>query len=250
GETLQLAADVQPSDAGDSALLWESSDEAVATVDSEGLVTGIGTGTATITVTTVDGGFTADAVIEVVDILIGGPISIAAANILYGNAPLVVEFTSEQSISNSEIVSYLWDFGTGDTSLIPNPTYTFDLAGSYEVTLTVIDNNGLSGSSSLFIEVQDNETYDATMDNMIISPNPSSEIAQVFINLETPSPLLGIYIYDSSGRLVKKYEYLGEVNGNGSYELYIGDLRNEIYTVYAYVQGQDIPLVKKLVVRN
>ncbi|WP_437371980.1 malectin domain-containing carbohydrate-binding protein, partial [Maribacter litoralis] len=61
GETLQLAADVQPSDAGDSALLWESSDEAVATVDSEGLVTGIGTGTATITVTTVDGGFTADA---------------------------------------------------------------------------------------------------------------------------------------------------------------------------------------------
>ncbi|WP_437373945.1 Ig-like domain-containing protein, partial [Maribacter litoralis] len=42
GETLQLAADVQPSDAGDSALLWESSDEAVATVDSEGLVTGIG----------------------------------------------------------------------------------------------------------------------------------------------------------------------------------------------------------------
>ncbi|WP_437373929.1 Ig-like domain-containing protein, partial [Maribacter litoralis] len=67
GETLQLAADVQPSDAGDSALLWESSDEAVATVDSEGLVTGIGTGTATITVTTVDGGFTADALIEVVD---------------------------------------------------------------------------------------------------------------------------------------------------------------------------------------
>ncbi|CAN0603557.1 unnamed protein product [Ectocarpus sp. 12 AP-2014] len=85
---------------------------------------------------------------------------------------------------------------------------------------------------------------------MVISPNPASENAEVFINLEVPAPLLGIYIYDTSGRLVKKYEYLESFNGNGSYELYIGDLRNEIYTVYAYVQGVDTPLVKKLVVRN
>ncbi len=122
----------------------------------------------------------------------------------------------------------------------------------FEVVVTVTDDGSPSESSTITFDwnINQNETYDATMDNMVISPNPASENAQVFINLEVPAPLLGIYIYDTSGRLVKKYEYLGSFNGNGSYELYIGDLRNEIYTVYAYVQGEDIPLVKKLVVRN
>ncbi|WP_232231212.1 putative Ig domain-containing protein [Maribacter sp. 1_2014MBL_MicDiv] len=122
----------------------------------------------------------------------------------------------------------------------------------YSVTVTVTDDGTPSETSTVNFEwsINQNETYDATMDNMVISPNPASENAEVFINLEVPAPLLGIYIYDTSGRLVKKYEYLESFNGNGSYELYIGDLRNEIYTVYAYVQGVDTPLVKKLVVRN
>ena len=122
----------------------------------------------------------------------------------------------------------------------------------YAVIVTVTDDGSPSESSTVNFNwnINQNETYDATMDNMVISPNPASENAQVFINLEVPAPLLGIYIYDTSGRLVKTYEYLESFNGNGSYELYIGDLRNEIYTVYAYVQGVDTPLVKKLVVRN
>ncbi|WP_405415753.1 putative Ig domain-containing protein [Maribacter sp. Asnod1-A12] len=122
----------------------------------------------------------------------------------------------------------------------------------YAVTVTVTDDGNPSESSTVNFDwdINQNEVYDASMDNMVISPNPASENAQVFINLEVPAPLLGIYIYDTSGRLVKAYDYLESFNGNGSYELYIGDLRNEIYTVYAYVQGQDIPLVKKLVVRN
>ncbi|HDZ03932.1 hypothetical protein LCGC14_0198940 [marine sediment metagenome] len=122
----------------------------------------------------------------------------------------------------------------------------------YTVIVTVTDDGTPSESSTVNFDwnINQNETYDATMDNMVISPNPASENAQVFINLEVPAPLLGIYIYDTSGRLVKTYEYLESFNGNGSYELYIGDLRNEIYTVYAYVQGVDTPLVKKLVVRN
>jgi len=122
----------------------------------------------------------------------------------------------------------------------------------YAVIVTVTDDGSPSESSTVNFNwnINQNETYDATMDNMVISPNPASENAQVFINLEVPAPLLGIYIYDTSGRLVKINEYLESFNGNGSYELYIGDLRNEIYTVYAYVQGVDTPLVKKLVVRN
>ena len=50
GENVQLKASVQPSNATDKTLLWASSRQSVATVDSNGLVTAIAEGQSTITV--------------------------------------------------------------------------------------------------------------------------------------------------------------------------------------------------------
>jgi len=58
GDTLQLSATVVPEDATFKGVSWESDAVAVATVDQDGLVTGVGAGEAEITVTTDDGGFT------------------------------------------------------------------------------------------------------------------------------------------------------------------------------------------------
>ncbi len=55
GETLQLTATVLPEDATDKTVTWASSDETIVTVDENGLVTAISTGTAAITATTADG---------------------------------------------------------------------------------------------------------------------------------------------------------------------------------------------------
>ena len=54
GDSLQITAKVEPDNAYKK-LIWKSSDEKVAIVDSDGKVTAVGTGTATITVTTEDG---------------------------------------------------------------------------------------------------------------------------------------------------------------------------------------------------
>lgn len=58
GETTILTATVSPSDATDKSVSWSTSNSAVATV-SGGVVTGVGAGTARITATTTDGGYTA-----------------------------------------------------------------------------------------------------------------------------------------------------------------------------------------------
>ncbi|MDE6086104.1 MAG: Ig-like domain-containing protein, partial [Muribaculaceae bacterium] len=55
GDEIQLTATVLPDDATDKSVTWSSSDESVATVDENGLVTIIGIGSATITVSTNDG---------------------------------------------------------------------------------------------------------------------------------------------------------------------------------------------------
>ena len=64
-ESKQLTATVAPAEATEKEVTWSSSDDAVATVTSTGLVKGVSEGTATITVTTKDGGFTADCDITV-----------------------------------------------------------------------------------------------------------------------------------------------------------------------------------------
>lgn len=65
GFTAKLSATVAPANADNPSVTWTSSDPAVATVSSAGLVTAMGSGTATITVTTVEGGFTDSSAVTV-----------------------------------------------------------------------------------------------------------------------------------------------------------------------------------------
>ena len=58
GGTSQLTALVSPANATDQNVSWSSSNSAIVTVNSSGLVTGVALGSATIIVTTDDGGFT------------------------------------------------------------------------------------------------------------------------------------------------------------------------------------------------
>lgn len=55
GKTTTIKANVLPSDASNKSLEWTSSNPSVATVDNDGFVTAVSTGTATITATTTDG---------------------------------------------------------------------------------------------------------------------------------------------------------------------------------------------------
>ena len=57
GSEKRLQATVSPSNATDKSIEWKSSDENIATVDQDGVVTAVGQGQAIITATSVDGGF-------------------------------------------------------------------------------------------------------------------------------------------------------------------------------------------------
>ncbi|HEU5139781.1 MAG TPA: immunoglobulin-like domain-containing protein [Bacillales bacterium] len=71
-DPVHLTATVQPIYADDKSVTWSSDDVGVATVDANGNVTPVGAGTATITVTTADGGNTATCEVTVVDVYLTG----------------------------------------------------------------------------------------------------------------------------------------------------------------------------------
>ncbi len=76
-ETGSVMAVVAPEDASNKTVLYSSSNESVATVDQEGLVTAISPGTATITVKTEDGEFTDTCLVNVARFILDKPTGIA-----------------------------------------------------------------------------------------------------------------------------------------------------------------------------
>jgi uncharacterized protein YjdB len=101
GSTAQLTATIQPSNASNKAVTWSTSDSGIASVNSNGLVSGNTPGQATITATSVDGGLTASATITVVAVPNLGIVSFTLIN--SGNDQDLFELTDGMQINQSEV---------------------------------------------------------------------------------------------------------------------------------------------------
>jgi PKD repeat protein len=58
------------------------------------------------------------------------------------------------------IVSYLWDFGDGNTSILVNPLHSYTQSGNYTVILAVTDDDGLTNAAAVTISILENETVE------------------------------------------------------------------------------------------
>jgi len=70
-------------------------------------------------------------------------------------ANLMVTFTDASTDRNNDIASWSWDFGDGNTSSEQSPMHTFAASGTYDVTLTVTDEGGRTGTKSMAVVVSD-----------------------------------------------------------------------------------------------
>jgi PKD repeat protein len=83
------------------------------------------------------------------------PTAIILANASFGEGPLAVTFDGTQSYDPGQITAFHWDFGDGTTSNSPTPSKSFTDTGDHLVTLTVTDNDGLTGTAVKTIAVLD-----------------------------------------------------------------------------------------------
>lgn len=75
----------------------------------------------------------------------------------------IVSFSNE-SVSATD---YVWDFGGAATSTEKNPSYTYPGEGSYTVTLTASDKNGVSDEITIDFDVIEPEEPDAIIPEVI-----------------------------------------------------------------------------------
>ena len=145
GETGQLIATVTPDDADNKNVIWSSSDEDIATVNQNGMVTAIKEGTTTITVTTEDGGKTATCTVVVIPYQVPDPVRVTGVS-LNKNTLKLKEGATETLIAtvtpaNADDKSVTWSSDHPKVATVnANGKVTAVKAGS--CTITVKTNDG------------------------------------------------------------------------------------------------------------
>ncbi|MBI9038744.1 MAG: T9SS type A sorting domain-containing protein [Bacteroidales bacterium] len=143
----------------------------------------------------------------------GPPIANFAADITSWYAPMEVNFTDLSASGNAPIDEWYWDFGDGNTSDVQNPTHTYENLGSYTVSLTVTDENGLYDTETKidYINVLSAQQIQLTEGYGFVStrilpeePNFNSVCVDILPNLD--------FVRNTSGDMFRK---IGPVWVNG-----------------------------------
>ena len=169
-ETNQLVVTITPADADNQQVTWESSNPAIATVSSNGLVTGVGSGEATVTVTSADGGFT-DQINVSVSTPSGGSTEYVKINFQKSNSQTPSGYTADDGAAygSRNGFAYGWvgganDNRTRDRNVHPDQRYdtfnhmqgkTWEIAlpnGDYTLDLLMGDPSYTNQKNTVLIE--------------------------------------------------------------------------------------------------
>ncbi|MEL6732337.1 MAG: PKD domain-containing protein [Bacteroidota bacterium] len=134
------------------------------------------------------------------------PRAIIAANPTQGVAPLNVQFDGSNSYDQDQdgarINTYRWNFGDGDTASGAEISHTFQRPGTYEVSLTVTDNEDVTHDTTQLITVQERPANDS-LPVSIFTTQPSSGQVPLLVALDGSES----YDQDEKGASIVRYEW-------------------------------------------
>ena len=149
GNTHQFSVTVAPTNASDKTRNWSSSNNSVASVNSRGLVTAVSVGSATITVTTNDGSFTDNCLINVIpEVTISG---CPSDDLMEGNTH---QLTAIADLADTNEPSLEWSSSNESVATVnTNGLVTAVSAGSATISVTT-NPSGLTDSCVINVEIQ------------------------------------------------------------------------------------------------
>ncbi|WP_233566816.1 Ig-like domain-containing protein [Cohnella endophytica] len=142
GSSYTLLSNVAPTDATDKTVTWNSDKPAIATVNANGVVTAVAPGTATITVKTVDGNFTASATVTVS----ATPVSVTGVSLSATNFNMTVgddDYQLTESVKPAGATNQTVTWSTSDSNIatVNNGKVTAVAPGTATITVKTADGN-------------------------------------------------------------------------------------------------------------
>ena len=136
GASEQLNATFEPNNASNKAVKWSSDNASVATVNAGGLVKAVSTGTATITVTTKDGGHTAACAVTVVQPVTGVTINKNSTTINVNDTEQLTATVAPANASNRTVI---WNSSNTTVATVHNGFVKAVSVGTAYITATTQD---------------------------------------------------------------------------------------------------------------
>lgn len=113
-----------------------------------------------------------------------------------------LNFTDASTDPDGFIVRWDWDFGDGGTLTIQTPSepvmHTYTQGGSYNVTLTVTDNRGATGSTTKTLRVGPNHGQP----KIYVFPNPCRSTCNFYYEFPPDTTAIDLRIFNIRGELV------------------------------------------------
>lgn len=134
------------------------------------------------------------------------PTAVLSSSTAVGKAPLQVTFdgSSSTAAANATLIAHSWSFGDGTTATGTNVSHSFMIAGTFTTTLTVTDNQGLSGSVTNPVVVT-NATADNASNPTVAAPPSVSYPETSTGNAQLPLDASGYAIPDLIQQLCVGY---------------------------------------------
>ena len=154
GESVKLIAKVQPEKADMKDVFWTSNDEGIATVSGDGVVKAVGYGSTIVTVTTANGGFTADCKVTVVKHATALKLSASNITVVAEGAAKTLEISFAPADTTDRSYKYQVTKGNELISVLDNGgslTISGLDVGEATVVVTSLDNTALEARCEVTI---------------------------------------------------------------------------------------------------
>jgi len=183
GATIQISVEIEPLNADNMNVTWSSNNESVATINEAGIVEGLSVGSATITVTTEDGNFTAESLITVTS-----EADTSLSNLILSDGILSPVFSPEGLVYSASVA-----FITTSIDVFPIPTSSS----------SILSINGVENQSTVSLVEGDNDISIVVSDEA--GNNDTTYILTVTRNAPVTDPSLSTVIL-SAGMLTPAFD--------------------------------------------
>lgn len=129
---------------------------------------------------------------------------------------------------DGNIVEYLWEFGDGQSSTQANPNHSYTIDGTFNVTLTVTDNDGAKASQSTTATISQSTGAIALQNGVAVNSLAASQGEWLRYYIDVPSGASNLEINMS--------------NGSGDADLYVNfnqEPNTSIYSCRPYTSGNN-----------
>lgn len=210
GTSAQLTATITPENAKNQSVNWSSSNKNVVTINDAGYVTAHSTGTSIITVTTVDGGFTATCQVSVSNPtppsihVTGVKLNTSTLNLEKGETAVLKAIVSPTNANNKDVA---WHSSNPAVASVNGGTVTASIAGTSTITVTTDEGNHTATCEVTvtdpdldkpLIEAKDST---ATLTFQKVEGATKYEVSVYKYSNEIPV-LSGIYTTDADGNII------------------------------------------------